>query len=137
MIPVARSYDNHPWEKAAGEFAASLFNTEDILCYEAGCQINLPPLEADSTYQLSSVVYSLSEQDEYARFLETATFGITQEDLDAFASSSRSVEDDIISWVSDQMDPAEVPMTSHREYWRKRLNGRVSEVKLLYLCYFI
>jgi hypothetical protein len=125
-IPIARSYGNDPWERAAGEYAASLFLNRDILCYTAGCQIHLPELEAGSEYHLSTFSLSSSDSNEYARFLETATFGITQEQLDAFDLSSHSVQTNIVAWISNQMNRSITPMSSHREYWRKGVNARVS-----------
>ena len=125
LIPIARTYNENPWEQSAGEYAASIFDDNDIICYEIGCQINLPSLEASEHYLLSSSSHSLSERDEYARFLETSTFGITQEQLDTFGDSSSNVGDDIVNWVSDQMNSTQIPMTSHREYWRRGINARV------------
>ena len=126
LIPIARSYDGNKWEQAAGEFAFALFNGDEIPCYAEGCQVNLPPLEKDSEYLLTTYAYSLSEEQEYARFLETATFGVTQEQLDDFEASSMSVEEKAISWLSDQMNTSVVPMSSHREYWREGVNTAVS-----------
>ncbi len=134
LTPIARSYGNYPWEQAAGEYAASLFRDEKIMCYTNGCQIKLPPLvENGAEYYLSSFSYSLSETNEYARFLETATFGTTDEQLDAFESSPNSVEVDITTWISNHMNASIVPITSHREFWRKGQNGRVS-MFMSYMC---
>ena len=126
LIPIARSYDNYPWEQAPGEYAAELFRDKKIMCYEGGCQVQLPPLEnGAATYQLLSFSHSLSKTDEFARFLETSTFGTTEEQLSIFESSLNSVELDITTWISDQMNSSIVPATSHREFWRKGLNARV------------
>jgi hypothetical protein len=125
FIPIARSYDNNPWEQSAGEYAASVINNTDIECYAVGCQLNLPGLETGATYILSSSSHSLSGRDEYARFLETATFGIAQEQLDAFTISAGSVQDNIVNWLSEQMNSSTIPMTSHREHWRKGVMNRV------------
>jgi hypothetical protein len=130
LIPIARSYDGNTWEQAAGEYAASIFGGKDIVCYTVGCQVNLPPLEAGAEYLLSSSSHSLTEIDEYARFLETATFGITQEQLDTFDASSANVEDGINSWVTNQMNTNTIPMTGHREYWRNGINARVCRKSL-------
>ena len=126
LIPIARSYDGNEWEQAAGEYASSLFTDNGILCYDEGCQVNLPVLGDNSQYLLSTSAHSLSEKDEYARFLETTTFGITESQLDEFEASSMSVEEKITSWLSDQMNTTSVPMTSHRKFWRKGVNNRVS-----------
>ena len=125
LIPIARSYDNNSWEQSAGEYAISLFDEKGIMCYSVGCQLELPVLKAGEKYLLSSSSHLLSDSDEYARFLETATFGTTQEQLDEFDSSSDSVRGGIITWMSNQMNLSSTPLTSHREYWRNGLNGRV------------
>ncbi len=126
LVPIARSYNNNPWEKAAGEFAASLFGEKELVCYPSGCQVQLPPLETGAEYLLSSYSHALSDIDEYARFLETATFGTTPKQIDAFeTSSSNSLQHTITTWLADQMNSSITPMTSHREYWRRGLNGRV------------
>ncbi len=171
-IPIAISYDNNPWEQSPGEFATLLFSREDvnILCNknapetetesETGsfinnnnnntCQINLPPLDDGETYVLSTFNYSLSEIDEYARFLETATFGITLEELEAFekfekplsftstSTPTSRVQDAIIHWISNQMNISTTPLTSHREIWRRGAIGRVSVFVFLFnlLCFF-
>jgi len=124
-IPVALSYHGNPWEQSAGEFATSFFANEDILCYSNGCQINLPPLGVQESYLLTTLDYSLAENEEYARFLETATFGITEEQLDAFKNSPASVHDDIVTWISDQMNSTTTPLTSHREFLRRGVIGRL------------
>ena len=108
-----------------GDVAASLFKEEGILCYTSGCQMNLPVLEEGAEFYLSSFTHSLSETDELARFLETATFGITQGELEVFDSSPGNVQTKIIDWVSNNINIGITPMTSHREFWRKGLNGRV------------
>ncbi len=129
LIPIAISYDNNPWEQSAGEFASSFFANDDISCYSNGCQIDLPPLETGESYVLTTSNYTLSETNQYARFLETATFGTTQEQLDTLKSSPESVYDNIALWISDQMNSTITPLTSHREFWRKSVNGRVSFVE--------
>ena len=126
LIPIARSYDNNPWEQSAGDLAVSIIGNKEILCYSVGCQLDLPALRSGEEYLLSSSSHSVTESDEYARFLETATFGITQVDIDTLIASPNSVQENIIEWVSSQMNIAETPLSSHREYWRKRTNSRVS-----------
>ncbi len=125
LIPIARSYDNNTWEKSAGEFAASIFGGKEIPCYPSGCQVELPALEEGAQYLLSSYSHSLSETEEYARFLETATFGTTQNQLDLFGESNESAKNTIARWLADQMDSNITQITSHREYWRRGLNIRV------------
>mmetsp|Transcript_31842 Transcript_31842/g.73213 ORF Transcript_31842/g.73213 Transcript_31842/m.73213 type:complete len:3134 (+) Transcript_31842:2040-11441(+) len=143
-VPIARSYDGNVWEPAAGEFAAKLFYDGGIHCYTNGCQLSVPrggrmsrrraigaphsKGEASERYFLSSFAYSTSGRNELARFLESTTFGTTTEELDALEEvDGGSTIDKISDWVSDQMDLSVVPMTSHREFWRKRTNPRLSE----------
>ncbi len=122
-VPMARSYDSNVWERAPGKIASSTFS-EEFLCYESGCQINLPPLEGDTEYHLTSRTYSLSLRDEYARFLETATYGARAEDLDQL--EAQTGEDESTSVIADYLQSQmNTPMTSHREYWRTRANPRV------------
>ena len=124
--PIARSYDGNDWEQSAGELADTLFG-RPILCYDRGCQISLPEADVGSQYVLSSSSYSLSDRDKYARFLETASFGTTEEQLDALTSSPNSTESNIALWIEKQMNETMTPMTSHREFWRRGVNNRVSE----------
>ena len=137
LIPVARSYDKNRWEQAAGEQAASILGGKDIMCYSVGCQLELQGHGTSEQYLLSSSSYSLSESNEYARFLETSTFGITQADLDSFDASPNSVQDDIIDWISIQMNVSKTPLSSHRKYWRSRINSRVSKCFITTLSHVI
>lgn len=65
----------------------------------------------------------MSKIDEYARFLESATYGITQAELDSFDVSNIDVDTQIINWMKEQMNETLILPTSHREFWRKRVNG--------------
>ena len=134
MYPLARSYNSHPWEVSAGSFAFATFGGEEFLCYDRGCQINLPILEDGAVYQVTSSAYALSTRDEYARFLETASFGATTSDIDNFEGTTSIMNgavNVIADFVESQMDVDQIPMTSHRELWRNRASPRVSSVILL------
>lgn len=96
LVPIARSYDSNPWEMAAGEQAASILGGKEIMCYDVGCQLDLQDHGPSEEYLLSSSSHSLSEINEYARFLETATFGTTQAELDSFFASPKRVQENII-----------------------------------------
>ncbi len=127
IIPLVRSYDMNKWELSSGSVALSTFDDNDFFCYDKGCQINLPALNKGEKYQMTSSDYSLSSRDEYARFLETASYGARAIDLDLFESATgeggpMSV---ITDYVETQMDTDVVPLTSHREFWRARSNPRV------------
>lgn len=122
VYSVARSYDGYPWEIAAGEFASSFFNAK-ISCSSNTCSVTLPTLEAPAKYYLTAYDHSISSRDELARFLESATFGITQSGIQDLENlSSGTSEEKISKWVEDQMN---IPYTSHRKFWREGANPRV------------
>jgi hypothetical protein len=135
VVPLGRSYSSHDWEVSAGDVAGEIFKSGEFPCYEIGCQVHLPKLKSGERYELTAFSHSLSEKDEIARFLETATYGITDEDirLIKLLPSNNGVIGKILSWVQDQMDSNIVPVSSHREFWRKGANPRVSFL----LCSFI
>ena len=122
IAPVARSYDGHPWEKSAGDFATTLLYGQEFGEYTAGSQITLPPLDGDEKYYLTSYSYSLSDENAVARLLETATFGTTSDDLRAWDRGAVTNET-AAQWIAEQMNK---PITSHREFFRRRVNPRVS-----------
>lgn len=131
VVPLARSYDLNEWEVSAGPLARTTFGSgKEFLCYDQGCQIHLPPLlEPGAEYRVTSRTYTLSPRDQYARFLETASFGATATELDDFeamTSVSGDTFDAIANHIEVQMDEELTPRTSHREIWRKKANPRVS-----------
>jgi hypothetical protein len=130
-MPLARSYNQHDWEVSAGKLAASVF-PNGINCYSSGCQVDLPPSQPNEEYRLKSFSKSLSARYTFARFLETATFGILSEDLDGLAQGNGQGSA-IANWIRTQMNLLSTPMTSHRAYWREKANPRVSSI----LCQFI
>jgi len=138
VIPIARSYDDNEWEKEPGRIVEDTMYDHNWNCYFGACEIDLPDLGLDKRYKLCSGEAPLrytdpslnADSNVVARFLEQATFGATQADIDSIngAAGSRrrlAVEDNINSWIIDQMDETVTPPTSHREYWRARANPRV------------
>ena len=101
-MPLARSYNQHDWEVSAGKLAASVF-PNGINCYSSGCQVNLPPSQPNEEYRLKSFSKSPSTRDTFARFLETATFGILSEDLDGLAQGNGQGSA-IANWIKTQMN---------------------------------
>jgi hypothetical protein len=122
IAPVARSYDGRAWEPSAGGLATDLLQNVAFGDYSAGTQINLPDLAAGEQYFLTSYSYSMSHEDEVARLLETATFGTTAADLAAWDKGAVTI-DTVSEWIQEQISS---PMTSHREFFRRRVNPRVS-----------
>jgi len=119
IVPVARSYEGYGWESSAGEYASLKF-----ACYDSGngmCRTDLPGVGINEDYTLTSHSHDIPQVDEVARFLESATFGVTKEQLDSW-NYADPMEETMSQWVNDQMDV--VNATRHREYWRKRVNPR-------------
>lgn len=112
--PIARSYDGKSWEISAG-FLSDLLPKPT--CSESSCTVEgLPSLGPNETYILTSYFHSgFGEKAEAVRFLEQATFGVTRDSLDKVISLG---EDRFKKWVEHQIN--EVPLTSHREYFRRR-----------------
>jgi hypothetical protein len=74
-----------------------------------------------SRFQLTSFkTPPYSTNDEIARFLEQATFGPTLDDIEKFDTSNLQLS--FANWVKAQQTIE--PMTSHREYFRRRMNAR-------------
>lgn len=116
--PVARSYDGNPWEVSAGAFTSLV---EFDCTGSSACKTVLPSLSDGAIYQLRSFprVYK-SAADTIARFLEQATFGITRADIESFQGDYSDLA--MAKWIQKQQN--EVPITSHRQVYRKRLNAR-------------
>jgi hypothetical protein len=110
IVPVARSYYGNEWEPYLSDY-----QDIEIECTPSACLIDLPVLEEGYTLQLAAFNHTLPQRDEVARFLEQTTFGPTRAALDSFPST-------FAKWAKEQQTV--VPMTSHREYYRKRLNDR-------------
>lgn len=125
VTPVAISYDGGYWEKAGGEFAAALLYGQEFGNYDRGSHIYLPDLAENERYYLTSYSHAASETDKVARFLETATFGRTAHDISSWHTSRGDFTlDNAKQWIVDQMT---LEKTSHREFFRRRVNQRVSE----------
>ncbi len=115
-VPVARSYDGNPWETYRGPYASL-----KIDCQSAQCTTKLPAVTAETRAQYGSYRYEVVAFEratpaptvEAARFLEQATFGPTRESIWQFQ--------DPVQWISSQFTK---PASSHRQYYRERLNHR-------------
>jgi hypothetical protein len=121
IAPVARSYDGRAWEPSSGEFATHLFQGVVFGDYIDATQINLPELAAGEKYYLTSYSYVMSHNDAVARLFETATFGTTTADLVAWDKGTLT-KDSVSGWIHEQISK---PITSHREFFRLRVNPRV------------
>jgi hypothetical protein len=107
--------------------------------------------ELNAPYYLTYYERTVSLRNELSRFLHQNTFGPTSEELDALEHVYDAIADESylensttpssstpltheeammklqVEWVKAQMDPTTFTsgkFSSHREYWRKRLNPR-------------
>lgn len=150
---IGRTYGGYDWESVAGpEIRATYTCGVDptvsstqrycqlVLDHSAplssfnGNQGLLPSSRIDAAYvyYLTSYESSLSDRDRIARFLERTTYGPTRSDLDNFQQRLDNTEGKSLplaqaQWVQEQMNAEDVGISSHREYWRKRLNPRAIE----------
>ena len=119
--PVARSYEGHPWEASS----SSDYRHLPYDCDAEKCRATLPNLALQWHYQVQTLSQELPVRDELARFLEQTTFGVTTAELDALQTQVRSgssATQVFMKYISEQMN--DIPMTSHRAFWRQRLNAR-------------
>ena len=118
LKPIGRSYNGRGWEPYRGRHSA----TTDIIptsCSDdssTDCLIDLPPLSVERKYALKSYRYSLGSRDEAARFLERTTFGPTTSEINAFVADGSNHT----KWITDQI---QLPITSHRQFFRERANN--------------
>lgn len=117
LKPIGRSYNGHNWES----YANDVYSTMPFDCTSSGtaCRVRLVPPGAGRAYFLMS--YSnpnLSGRNANARFLEKGTFGPTKAELDTFVSP--------VDWVRNQLSD-QLPITSHRAFFRQRLTHWHSE----------
>lgn len=119
LKPMGRSYDTNDWEPSAGDYSTLKF--ECIL--DGSCSVNLPTILRDTArYQLTSFsAPSYSSNDIAARFLEQATFGPTLADISTLDETNLPLA--FAKWIKNQQSST-VPFTSHREYYRRRMNAR-------------
>ena len=122
IIPVARSYDNNSWERVAGPYVSDLQTSG---CCSLVIPTNLPGMTNDSSkfkFLLMSFSHSASPKEEVSRFFQHTTFGPTKSMLDSW-NYSQEVSTGMKDWVAAQVDEVQTPITSHREFFRKRMNG--------------
>lgn len=119
-MPVARSYGAR-WEASAGHYAKTGSGLGMNCLHDVPtpyCEFTLPPVDESQQYVLETYQHSITKEAEAARFLEQATFGTTKEDLQALMAT----DNNFTQWVYDQM--YNIPMSSHREFYRKRTNPK-------------
>lgn len=147
-IPIARAFDaDGDWAKSAARYV----DFTSVLCgqseldgppdvrgvnqYSQGdylCQITItrPLAQTHVGYYLTTFVDAnlpgvVANRRAAARFLERATWGPTWEEITALeAQIDADGNKALANWVSDQV---QLPPTSHRAFFRRRLNPRSVE----------
>ncbi len=129
-IPVLRSYDGRDWERTAGPFSETMplpsCNSDDSS--DGVCTVDitdhLPNDDSAQLYVLTTYPpKDIGMEAEAARFLEQATFGPNRDTIQQLVESSEGDDQYLLTWVKDQVES--IPMNSHREYYRKRMNPRM------------
>ena len=118
--PVARSYDGGEWHQYSGGFSDMA-----VSCYLDECTFELGE-PAGGQYMLSSTNgYTVTDEQKAARFFEAATFGMNKSSISALANQVASSGDDAFAaWIKTQMNENLTPMSSLREFFRSRANGK-------------
>lgn len=121
-VPVARSYGGGDWERVAGPYAGLLSISG---CDTSSCILEIPVLPnlVEGKFILMSFYHSPSREAQVSRFLHKTTFGPTLEMINSFAGGDLAVAK--ASWVNSQINS--VDATSHREYFRKRVDVAIQE----------
>ena len=118
IIPLARSYHGRGWEAAPGPLACPTENVN-------ATTVVLPDLQdADDRYVILAKDGSLSEKKQIAKFLETTTFGPKRSEIDAIAADGLWTTSAAAKRAAHLRSQIDLPMTSHREYYRKRANTK-------------
>ena len=112
---LGRSYDGFQWEESA-------VARERFSCGSDGkCTVFVPgDLGPFKLVSYPTVIQNKTDK-EVARFLMQASFGPTKAELDAWGTKT------FVQWIQEQID---LPPTSHREYFRKRVSPRVASQTL-------
>eukprot|EP00586_Coscinodiscus_wailesii_P017163 CAMPEP_0172518280 /NCGR_PEP_ID=MMETSP1066-20121228/290722_1 /TAXON_ID=671091 /ORGANISM="Coscinodiscus wailesii, Strain CCMP2513" /LENGTH=2420 /DNA_ID=CAMNT_0013300633 /DNA_START=56 /DNA_END=7314 /DNA_ORIENTATION=- len=122
IVPVARSYSAFDWERVAGPYAQDLQVTG---CSLDVCALEIPNLPNlnDGKFILMSFSHSLGSQEEQvSRFYHRTSFGPTKSLIESWNYSASSLDSEMVSWVTKQMDEDQTPMNSHRAYFRRNID---------------
>lgn len=117
-FPVGRSYYSGDWEQVAGPNAEL-----EWTCETGTCNVTVVP-GADDRYFITSYALTLSDKEKAARFLEMVTFGPTTSLINDIIEATGDIAFKMAKFVEEQVNSS---VSSHREYFRKRLNQRSLE----------
>jgi hypothetical protein len=145
--PAARSYDGHEWEPMYapvgqiinGSYIAATGARIAIVCTATTCTLTLPDTPSGYAYRvehynssvdgLAPLLQAQLNRRKAAKFLIQSTFGPKRDELSALAARlDSSTEEQVFGdWVAEQVA---LPMSSHRAYYRERLNSRTHSGRL-------
>ena len=116
IVPVARSYNNRNWERVAGPYAQDL-------SISSCCSLNIPNLPKLPTgkFVLMSFSHQPSNREKVSRFFQQTTFGPTLDLINSW-NYNNGLNREMGKWVKTQMDESQTPPTSHRAYFRERVD---------------
>lgn len=122
LTPVARSYQGNDWQRVGGKYAQHL----EITCAASDCDLTIPalPLLPEGKFVLMPFVHSISDRAEVSRFYQQTTFGPTMAMINGWDYTS-PMENEMAAWVKNQMNEATTPITSHRAFFREKINGEL------------
>ena len=126
LAPAGRSYNGRDWERVAGPYKGTLkYDCRRNVTALRVCEVSLPPLESDSQdFVLLTYNHTLSKRNTVARFLQQTTFGPTKAEIDSLTEvDDLDLDLSFAKWMQNQI--YNVEMTSHREFWRKRIRQRL------------
>jgi len=116
IVPVARSYNNRNWERVAGPYAQNL---EVNNC----CSVVIPSLSnlQAGKFILMSFSHSVTNKEKVSRFFQQTTFGPTMAMINSW-NYGNNILSEMGKWVKRQVNPNQVSPTSHRQYFRERVD---------------
>jgi len=117
IVPVARSYNNKKWEKVSGPYVQDLSISN---CCNLNIP-NLPDLPTNGKFLLMSFSHSATDKEKVARFFHQTTFGPTLDMINSW-NYNNGLEKEMGNWLKTQMDEDQTPTTSHRAFFRERLD---------------
>jgi len=137
LIPLARSYSGWDWSLSSGIIAETTWIK--IRCRDAPRHCNVrvereDPVITPHAYYLMTLSHSqplgLTSEEIKSRFLNQVTFGATREEMTMLQTKynigvnidNGTANQGMVMYLSHQMNPLFTPITSHREYYRSRVN---------------
>lgn len=111
---MARSYNGYDWEPVPDQD----FDAISISCSLGSCEFLDRGTYMIENVQVPEGLVSPDIEARWSRLMLQSTFGVSKEELDNVV---QTYGNDYQQWILDQMG---LPVTSHRQYYRQRVNPR-------------